>query len=194
MQTRATRAGGAVLSAGVVSGERAMALESSRVAPDDSRAGSTRVTVGEGVLEPELERSGPLDSSRARALLSRADQLLAGGEFPDAARYYQRLIGATSDPVMTAAALYGLGMALFRMDREDAARATWEQVLSLPETPFTYRAWREIAGMRVRDRDLAGAQRAYREAERRAPAEDRAEIASRLGWLAKETGDVRGAS
>jgi membrane associated rhomboid family serine protease len=48
--------------------------------------------------------------------------------------------------------------------------------------------------MRVRENDLAGAQRAYREAERRAPPEDRPEIASRLGWLAKETGDASGAS
>ena len=46
----------------------------------------------------------------------------------------------------------------------------------------------------VRDGDLAGAIKAYREADRRAPAEDKAEIASRLGWLAKETGDTRGAA
>ena len=32
--------------------------------------------------------------------------------------------------------------------------------------------------------------RAYREADQRAPEADKAEIASRLGWLAKETGDT----
>ena len=52
-------------------------------------------------------------------------------------------------------------------------------------------AWREIAAARVRDGDLQGAIAAYREAERRAPPEDKAEIATRLGWLAKETGNVR---
>jgi len=40
---------------------------------------------------------------------------------------------------------------------------------------------------------MTGAARAYREAERRAPASERPEIASRLGWLAKETGDTRAA-
>jgi rhomboid protease GluP len=34
---------------------------------------------------------------------------------------------------------------------------------------------------------------AYREADRRAPAQDRPEIASRLGWLLKETGESRAA-
>ena len=64
----------------------------------------------------------------------------------------------------------------------------------LPETPSTYRAWREVAAALVRNGDLAGATAAYREADRRAPPEDKAEIASRLGWLAKETGDTGGAS
>ena len=35
---------------------------------------------------------------------------------------------------------------------------------------------------------------AYREADRRAPAEDKAEIAARLGWLAKETGNTGAAN
>ena len=59
----------------------------------------------------------------------------------------------------------------------------------MPETPGTYLAWRQLAAAAVRAGDLADAVHAYREAERRAPAEDRAEIAARLGWLAKETGD-----
>ncbi len=82
-------------------------------------------------------------------------------------------------------------MARFRVDQEGAARATWEQILALPESPWTYRALRELASMHVREGDLPGAQRLYREAERRAPPQDRAEISSRLGWLAKETGNTR---
>jgi membrane associated rhomboid family serine protease len=77
------------------------------------------------------------------------------------------------------------------MDDEAGAVATWEAILELPETPSTYHAWREIAAARVRDGDLQGAIAAYREADRRAPAEDKPEIANRLGWLAKETGNVR---
>src|SRR5204863_111756 len=37
--------------------------------------------------------------------------------------------------------------------------------------------------------ELVAARVAYREADRRAPREDKAEIASRLGWLSKEMGE-----
>ena len=47
-----------------------------------------------------------------------------------------------------------------------------------------------MAAARVREGDLKGAVDAYRECEKRAPREDRAEIASRLGWLNKETGNA----
>jgi membrane associated rhomboid family serine protease len=140
-----------------------------------------------------VAREGPLDRDTAAQLLGRADRFLASADYEIAARYYGRVVGATPAAEQTAAALFGLGMARYRLDQDAAALATWEQILALPETEVTYRALREIAGARVRDGDLAGAQRAYRDAQRRAPAEDRAEIASRLGWLAKETGDARGA-
>jgi membrane associated rhomboid family serine protease len=97
------------------------------------------------------------------------------------------------EPALTAAALVGAGEALYRMDDEEGARQCWEQAARLPENPVTYRAWRQVAAARVRDGDLRGARDAYGEAERRAPAEDRAEIASRLGWLNKELGDTRAA-
>jgi membrane associated rhomboid family serine protease len=42
----------------------------------------------------------------------------------------------------------------------------------------------------VRQGDLVGAARAYREAERRAPASEQPMIASRLGWLNKEMGNA----
>jgi membrane associated rhomboid family serine protease len=50
-----------------------------------------------------------------------------------------------------------------------------------------------VAAARVRGGDLSGALGAYRQCERRAPASDKAEIASRLGWLSKETGNKRAA-
>jgi membrane associated rhomboid family serine protease len=149
--------------------------------------------MGDGGLEPELSREGPLNPDIAARLLGRGDELMVAADFADAGRYYQRVIGATSNPEQTAAGLFGLGMARYRLDQDEAALATWQQILALPESPYTYRAWREIAAARVRDGDLVGAQRAYLEAQRRAPAEDRPEIESRLGWLKKETGDVRGA-
>jgi membrane associated rhomboid family serine protease len=137
-----------------------------------------------------LDVDGPLSREDARALLDRGAELLSAGEFADAFNHYRRVIGF-DDPEVTAAALLGAAQSRFRMDDEAGAVATWEAILELPETPTTYYAWREIAAARVRDGDLQGAIAAYREADRRAPIADKPEIANRLGWLAKETGNVR---
>ena len=133
--------------------------------------------------------SGPISREVARQILDRAAELVGGGDYEDAARHYRRVVGH-DDPSITAAALLGLGESLYRLDQDDAAIATWESVLELPDTSSTYQAWRNVAAARVRAGDLKGAIAAYREADRRAPAQDKPEIANRLGWLAKETGNV----
>jgi membrane associated rhomboid family serine protease len=130
-----------------------------------------------------------LSRAQARDLLDRAAELMAGGDYEDAAGHYRRLVDF-EEPGVRAAALLGLGEALYRLDHDDAAIATWESVLELPETPSAYQAWRNVAAARVRSGDLKGAIAAYREADRRAPAQDKPEIANRLGWLAKETGNT----
>jgi len=135
---------------------------------------------------------GPLDRATATALLARADELLAVGEYALAQAAYSRLIGMP-DPAMTAAALVGAGEAMYRLDDEEGARQSWEQAARLPENPVTYRALRQVAAARVRAGELRGARDAYLEAERLAPAGERAEIAARLGWLSKELGDSRAA-
>ena len=66
----------------------------------------------------------------------------------------------------------------------------WEAVVELAETPSTYRRGGTSRPRASATGDLRGRIAAYREADRRAPPEDKAEIASRLGWLAKETGDA----
>jgi membrane associated rhomboid family serine protease len=141
---------------------------------------------------PPVDRhaSGPLSRESAEALLSRGAALLDTGDFGEALATYQRVVGF-DDPAVTAAGLLGMAQARYRMDDEDAAIRTWEAILELPETPATYHAWRNVAAARVRDGDLNGAIAAYREADRRAPSADKAEISNRLGWLAKETGNVR---
>jgi membrane associated rhomboid family serine protease len=98
-----------------------------------------------------------------------------------------------TDPALHVAALLGVGESRYRQDDEAGALQAWITATQAPETPLTWRAWKQLAAARVQERDLPGAARAYREAERRAPPEERAEIASRLGWLNKEMGD-RGAS
>ncbi len=114
---------------------------------------------------------------------------MADGEFLAAAQIYQRVAGF-DDAAVTGAAWLGLGEALFRLDHDQEALSSWKAVLNLPETPSTYPAWRNVAAAHVRAGDLVDALAAYREADRRAPSDDKAEIASRLGWLAKETGDA----
>jgi membrane associated rhomboid family serine protease len=141
---------------------------------------------------PDVDRriSGPLSREAAAALLNQAAAHLESGEFAEALATYQRVVGF-DDPEVTAAALLGMAQSRYRMDDEAGAIATWEAILELPETASTYHAWRNVAAARVRDGDLNGAIGAYREADRRAPSADKPEIANRLGWLAKETGNVR---
>jgi membrane associated rhomboid family serine protease len=139
---------------------------------------------------PDPGASGPLSRDAALGLLERGGDLLTSGDFADAGAHFSRVVGF-DDPVITAAALLGLGEAHYRLNDEASALASWMAVTKLPETPSTYTAWRNIAAARVRDGDLARAIDAYREAERRAPQDHKAEIATRLGWLAKETGNTR---
>ena len=138
---------------------------------------------------PDPSVGGRLSRADALAILERAGELLATGDFQAAGEHYARVVGF-DDPAVTAAALMGLGEVRYRTDAEHAAVETWTAVLRLGETPSTYRAWRNIAAARVRDGDLPGAMEAYREADRRAPQEDKTEIANRLGWLSKETGNA----
>jgi rhomboid protease GluP len=144
---------------------------------------------GDDDLIAALTTEGPLARGMALRLLDRAAGLHGSGEFAAAAGLYRRVMGF-DDAAVTAAAWLGFGEAMYRLDEEPAAVAAWETVLQLPETPSTYPAWRNVAAARVRAGDLGGARRAYQEADRRAPADDRAEIASRLGWLARELGDA----
>jgi membrane associated rhomboid family serine protease len=142
-----------------------------------------------GFRPSDVVTEGPLTRDVARAILDHAGDLMASGDYADASLFYRRVVGF-DDAAVTAAALLGLGEARYRLDDDAAAVATWESILELPETPSTYAAWRNVAAARVRDGDLRGAIAAYREADRRAPAADKAEIANRLGWLAKETGNT----
>ncbi len=139
---------------------------------------------------PDPARSGRLTREDALAHLDAGDTALATGEFREAALRFSRVIGY-DDPAVTAAALVGQGEARYRLDDDDGALASWEAATQLGETPSSYLAWRNVAAARVRAGMLPGAIDAYRQAERRAPPEDRAEIATRLGWLTKETGDQR---
>ncbi len=143
-------------------------------------------------VAPDPSRSGRLTREEATALLASADTALAAGDFSDAAVRYGRVIGF-DDAAITAAGLQGLGEARYRLGEDDSALASWEAAVKVGETPSTYPAWRNVAAARVRSGDLPGAIEAYRQADRRAPAQDKPEIATRLGWLIKESGDPKAA-
>jgi membrane associated rhomboid family serine protease len=144
-------------------------------------------------LDAALSTQGPLDAATAQRLIARGRERLDVGDPVRAIADFRRVVGQ-ADPAITGAALLGYGDALYRLDDERQASAAWEAVVRLRDGPATYQAWRNLAGARVRAGDLQGAIEAYREADRRAPPEDRQEIASRLGWLAKETGNSRAAN
>jgi membrane associated rhomboid family serine protease len=135
----------------------------------------------------------PLDRPTAIAAITQADDHMERSEPEEALPLYSRATWI-ADRDVSAAGFYGLGNALYRLDREAEAGEAWERATSIGETPVSYRAWRQVAAARVRAGDLRGALDAYRQCEKRAPREDRAEIASRLGWLNKETGNAGAAN
>jgi membrane associated rhomboid family serine protease len=143
-------------------------------------------------LDAALTSQGPLPGPVAQGLIDRGRQRLDAGEPLEALNNFRRVLG-NDDAAITAAGWLGVGDSLYRLDAEGDALAAWETVVKLPPTPSAYRAWRSIAGAHVRGGDLAAATMAYRQADRLAPPEDKPEIASRLGWLAKETGNTRAA-
>ena len=147
--------------------------------------------------DPELDAArmtqGPLPVALAQRLVARGRAKLEASEPGSAILDFRRVVGH-EDAAVTGAALLGLGDALYRLDDESQAGAAWDAVTKLRENPSTYQAWRNLAGVLVRAGDLASAIGAYREANRRAPADDKAEIAARLGWLAKETGNAGAAN
>jgi membrane associated rhomboid family serine protease len=141
---------------------------------------------------PAAFSPGPIDRASALSLIDEAARVGTSGEFEQAAEIYRRLIGHR-DPDIHVAALLGLAECMYRTDHDDAAVEAWTLATRAPDTPISWSAWKQLAAARVRAGDLHGAKAAYREAERRAPAAERPEIASRLGWLNKETGNARGA-
>src|SRR6185369_6446189 len=159
----------------------------------DHSGGPAADPLADARLDAALRSQGPLDSALAEGLSARGRERLDQGDAPHAIADFRRVVGHP-DPAITSAALLGYGDALYRLDDEGQAVAAWEAIVRLRDNASTYRAWRNLAGARVRAGDLQGAIQAYREADRRAPSEDKAEIASRLGWLTKETGNAGAAN
>jgi membrane associated rhomboid family serine protease len=122
----------------------------------------------------------------ARQRLAEGQRLLDSGE-PDAALEVLNELSTHPDPGVAGAALLAVGSARYRNDDEDGALTAWLQAAELGG-PTAWLGWRSAAEQHVRNGDLEDAIGAYREADRRAPAQERGAIANRIAWLLKETG------
>jgi membrane associated rhomboid family serine protease len=95
----------------------------------------------------------------------------------------------SDDRILAERAAYGAAEALLRLDRDDEAAEYLEIAANSADQELRFLALRRRAMEEVRRGDLEVALATYRQAEGSAPNSDaRVEIASRIGWLTKETG------
>ena len=85
-----------------------------------------------------------LDRPTAIAAIAAGDGHMERSEPELALPLYARAT-SVGDRDVLAAALYGVGNALYRLDREPEARSAWEQATAQGETPSAYLAWRQVA-------------------------------------------------
>lgn len=140
------------------------------------------------MTHPDTAPGPDMAAPDPRFVLDQAREAAARGDYDQAAPLFSRLVG-NPNPLVHVAGLLGLADSRYRLDDEEGALQAWITATQAPETPLSWQAWVALAGARVREGDLVGAARAYREAEPRAPYEERAAIAARLGWLNKEMGN-----
>jgi membrane associated rhomboid family serine protease len=118
--------------------------------------------------------------------LEEGRRLLEAGDLDAATRILGQLTGHP-DPDLSGAAWQEIGTARYRADDEEGALAAWQAAANAGGRE-AWLGWRSVAEQLVRDGDLEAAINAYREADRRAPPEERGPIANRIAWLLKETG------
>jgi membrane associated rhomboid family serine protease len=120
------------------------------------------------------------------ATLAEARRLLDSG-YPEQAMASVSELTRSQDPEIAGAAWMITGSARYRTDDEAGALHAWMEA-ARSEGAASWIGWRSVAEQQVRDGDLTAAMESYKEADRRAPPDERPAIASRLAWLAKETG------
>jgi membrane associated rhomboid family serine protease len=125
-------------------------------------------------------------SDEPRLRLEEGERLLDAGDHDAAIRILAALTGHP-DPELSGAAWQAIGTARYRLDDEPGALAAWQAAANAGGRE-AWLGWRSVAEQLVRDGDLEGAIAAYREADRRAPPDERGAIANRIAWLLKETG------
>jgi membrane associated rhomboid family serine protease len=118
--------------------------------------------------------------------LDEGRRLLDAGDFDAAIRILASLTGHP-DKELSGEAWQLIGTARYRTDDEPGAQAAWQAAANAGGRN-AWLGWRSVAEQQVRDGDLEAAITSYREADRRAPPDERGAIANRIAWLLKETG------
>jgi len=118
--------------------------------------------------------------------LAEGQRLLDAGDLEAAVQILAPLAGHP-DPELSGAALLAIGSARYRLDDEAGAKQAWRAAAERGGSQ-DWLGWRSVAEQEVRDGNLEEAVTAYREADHRAPTEERGAIANRIAWLLKETG------
>lgn len=125
-------------------------------------------------------------TDEARERLAEGERLLDAGDLRGAEAILGPLTGHP-DRDLSGAAWLLLGQARYRADDEPTAMVAWQRAAAT-DGSAAWRGWKAVAEQRVRDGALDEAVEAYREADRRAPMDERGAIANRIAWLLKETG------
>jgi membrane associated rhomboid family serine protease len=125
-------------------------------------------------------------SEDLRQRLAEGQRLIDGGE-PQAGLRILETLTSNPDSDLSGRAWLGIGSARYRMDDEAGALEAWQQA-GEAGGPMAWLGWRSVAEQHVRDGRLEEAIAAYREADRRAPSQEKGAIANRIAWLLKETG------
>ena len=125
-------------------------------------------------------------SADPKAVLAEARRLLDRGD-PEQALASVAPLTSSHDPEVAGEAWIVTGVARYRVDDEGGALQAW-LAAAQTESASSWLGWRSVAEQQVREGDLNAAMESYKEADRRAPPDERPKIASRLAWLAKETG------
>lgn len=118
--------------------------------------------------------------------LDEGRRLLDAGDLSGAVRILAPLTGHP-DPDLAGDAWQAIGTARYREDDEPGALAAWQAAANAGGRN-AWLGYRSVAEQLVRDDELEAAITAYREADRRAPPDERGTIANRIAWLLKETG------
>jgi len=118
--------------------------------------------------------------------LEEGRRLLDAGDLAGAVRILAPLTGHP-DPDLAGEAWHAIGTARYREDDEPGALSAWQAAANAGGRN-AWLGYRSVAEQLVRDGDLESAISAYREADRRAPPDERGAIANRIAWLLKETG------